>query len=68
MLTPEDASAIADVKTRLVYQWVERGLVHFSEARDGLLLICANSLPAPGARETETVPQFERVLKSATRC
>lgn len=45
MLTPEDVSALANVRTRLVYQWVERGLVHFSEARNGLLLICLKSLP-----------------------
>jgi hypothetical protein len=67
MLTPEDASAIAGVKPRLVYQWVESGLVHFSEARDGLLLICANSLPANCGHETETMPQFERTLKTETR-
>jgi hypothetical protein len=46
MLTPQDAAAVANVHTRLVYQWVESGLVHFSEAPDGLLLICVNSLPA----------------------
>jgi hypothetical protein len=68
MLTPEDASAIAGVRTRLVYQWVESALVHFSEARDGLLLICANSLPAPGGGESETMPELERTLKTATRC
>jgi hypothetical protein len=45
MLTPEHASAFANVRTRLVYQWVERGMVHFSETQDGSLLICVNSLP-----------------------
>jgi hypothetical protein len=44
MLTPEVASAVANVKTREIYQWVERGLVHFSEAADGLVLICTASL------------------------
>jgi hypothetical protein len=68
LLTPEDASAIAGVRMRLVYQWVEKGLVHFSEARDGALVICANSLPEGFGGETdERMPQLETALKTATR-
>jgi hypothetical protein len=68
MLTPEDASAIANVKTRLIYQWIESGMVHFSEARDGALVICANSLfRHPAGTNDQQLPQLETALKAATR-
>jgi hypothetical protein len=43
MVTPEQASVIADVSVRTVNRWVEEGKIHFIEAR-GLLLVCVNSL------------------------
>jgi hypothetical protein len=60
MLTAEEASVIANIKTRIVYQWVEKGLVHFSEERDGSLLICINSLlERRGVGSAQLMPQVE---------
>ena len=44
MVTPQQASAIAGVSVRTIYQWVESNRVHFVETGDGLLLLCVNSL------------------------
>ncbi len=45
MATPEYAADVYGVKTRTVYQWVEAGLIHFTETPDGTLLVCLNSPP-----------------------
>jgi hypothetical protein len=67
MLTPEDAAAVASVRIRLIYHWVETGLVHFTEARDGLLMICVNSLPINGSRESaELTPPIGTPFKMGT--
>jgi excisionase family DNA binding protein len=51
MVTPEEAACAADVSTRTIYRWVEAGKLHFTETREGFLLVCRNSLkgddPAP---------------------
>ena len=44
MVTPEQASAIAQVSVRTINQLVEAAGVHFIETPDRLLLICLNSL------------------------
>jgi len=44
MVTAEDASRIAQVTPRTIYRWAEAGQLHFTEAQDGLLLICRKSL------------------------
>jgi len=46
MVTPEQAVAITSTSLRTVNRWVERESVHFRETPDGLLLLCADSLPA----------------------
>lgn len=45
MLSTDHAALVAQVSSRTVFRWVEAGMVHSSETRDGLLLICPNSLP-----------------------
>jgi hypothetical protein len=58
MLPPEAAARLSDVTPRTIYRWVEAGLIHFTEAADGALLICLKSLPvadtAPVSRGGET--------------
>jgi hypothetical protein len=44
MVTPEEAAPIVDVKPRTIYRRVEDGMVHFTETREGSLLVCLNSL------------------------
>ena len=46
LLTPETAAAITGVGTRAIYRRVESGELHFTEIRDGLLLVCERSLIA----------------------
>lgn len=44
MATPEQAVTLTGVHSRVIYGWVERGQVHFTETADGHLLICLTSL------------------------
>jgi hypothetical protein len=44
MLTLEEAVVVAGVSSRLIYQRVEDGLLHFIETPEGLLLICLHSM------------------------
>jgi hypothetical protein len=43
LITPNEAAAVAGVSSRTIYQWLEKGLVHFNENL-GVLMICAESL------------------------
>jgi len=45
MLEPAEAARLARVSLRALFRWVEEGRVHFTEAPDGGLFICLNSLP-----------------------
>jgi len=57
MITPDEAAALWRVSTRTVYRWLETGAIHFSEASQGTLLICLNSLAttniSPDGRQPE---------------
>ena len=44
MVTPDQAALIAGASWRQVSAWVESASVHFVETRDGLLLICLESI------------------------
>lgn len=44
LMTPSAAAALLEVSTRVIYQQIEVGGVHFEEAPDGSLHICINSL------------------------
>ena len=48
MVAPEHAAAIAKVPLRIIYRWVELGLIHFKDEPDGSLTICLKSLPDGG--------------------
>ena len=42
---PDVAALVAEVSARAIFGWVEAGRVHFTETKDGALLVCLNSLP-----------------------
>ena len=44
MITPEEAAALAQVTTRIIYRRVEAGELHFAETPGGTLLICPGLL------------------------
>ena len=44
MVSPEQAAQIAGVSTRTIYASLESQSLHFSEARQGFLSICVESL------------------------
>jgi hypothetical protein len=44
MLNIDDAAIFAHVNSRTIFHWAESGLIHSSETREGLMLICPNSL------------------------
>jgi hypothetical protein len=46
MLTPEQAAALAQVPTRMIYRLVETGSIHYSEAPGGAIIVCVRSLVA----------------------
>ena len=50
MVAPEEAAAAVRVASRILYRWVEAGLVHFAEADRGELYICLDSALAVGGR------------------
>jgi len=48
MVAPEQVAAVAHVPVRIIYGWVELGLVHYKENSDGSLAVCVKSLPEVG--------------------
>jgi hypothetical protein len=44
MVTPEHAAAVANVPVRMIYRWVETGVIHYQEVPDGSLTVCVKSL------------------------
>ena len=42
-MSPEEAAAAAGVTTRVIYQWLEAGRLHFWETAEGQTMICLNS-------------------------
>ena len=44
MLRVDDAALFAQVNSLTIFRWVESGVLHSSETREGLLLICAEDL------------------------
>ena len=51
MVTPTEAAAIAGVSVRTINRWVENGVLHFAETKEGLLLICPNFPPLAPLQE-----------------
>jgi excisionase family DNA binding protein len=44
MMTAEEAAALAKISVRKLYQWVEKGSLHFVETPSGQVWICLTSL------------------------
>jgi hypothetical protein len=44
MLSVDEAALLANVNSRTIFRWAEAGVLHSSETREGLLLICFRSL------------------------
>lgn len=50
MVAPEQAAAVAQVPARMIYRWVEAGMVHYQEQSNGSITVCLKSLPASGGK------------------
>jgi hypothetical protein len=48
MIAPEQAVVLAQVPVRMIYRWVETGVVHHKELSNGSLVVCVKSMPATG--------------------
>lgn len=48
MIRPDQAAAVSGCTLRGIFNQIENGILHFHEHPDGLLLICLESLLAPG--------------------
>ena len=46
LITPQEAAAIRDVSTRLIYRWLEDRAIHFIETDKGELFICLKTFLA----------------------
>ena len=44
LLSPEHASALTGVPTRLIYCWVEAGTIHYREEPNGKIIVCIKTL------------------------
>jgi len=44
MLTLDEATLIFGLPTRLIFQWVQEGLIHSLETADSGLFVCPESL------------------------
>ena len=53
MLAPEQAAVVAQVPVRMIYRWVEAGMVHYKDGHNGSLIVCVKSLPTGGNRAGE---------------
>jgi len=51
MVTPDNASALFRLSTRVIHRLVEEGRVHFRETPTGSILICPNSLSMNASKE-----------------
>ena len=48
LVAPDEAAVITGRSTRLIYRWVEAGIIHFQETATGSLVVCLNSFPIIG--------------------
>ena len=48
MVAPEQAAAVAHVPVRMIYRWIEIGVIHYTEEPNGSLIVCVKSLIALG--------------------
>jgi hypothetical protein len=55
IITLEEAMAFADTSAREIYRWVETGMVHYTEDRDGSLRLCADSILRMAPKLTRAV-------------
>ena len=63
MLQPEEAAAIANVTTRVIYQWIEAALIHHSETETGNVVVCPKLLfQLPAIASISTVVEEEDTL------
>ena len=46
MLSVDQAAIFAGVNSRMIFRWAESGVLHATETREGILLICAADLSA----------------------
>jgi hypothetical protein len=46
MVAPEQVAAVTHVPVRMIYRWVETGLIHYKEEPNGSLIVCLKSLPS----------------------
>jgi len=44
LLSPDQASTVTNIPERLIYQWVEAGVIHYREEPDGKLTVCVKTL------------------------
>ena len=45
MVAPEQAAMLSQIPIRMIFRWVETGLVHYKEGQNGSIIVCLKSLP-----------------------
>ena len=46
MIAPEQAAAVSHVPVRMIYRWIEAGVIHYKEEPNGSLIVCVKSIVA----------------------
>ena len=64
MITPDEAAALCQVSTRIIYRWLEGGAIHFTEEANGALLICLSSLAATAENEPRLPEEADQSVAS----
>ena len=54
LVAPDEAAVVTGIGTRVIYRWVEEGVIHFRETSNGSLLVCLNSFARAAAEETSS--------------
>jgi hypothetical protein len=63
-VSAETAARHARVSVRTIYRRAEKGLLHFSETQEGLLLVCRESLATSDAVEIDGTPRLAAARKT----
>lgn len=63
-VSAEAAARQAQISVRTIYRRAEKGLLHFSETQEGLLLVCRESLATSDAVEIDRAPRLAAARKT----
>lgn len=67
MLSPEDAAVLASIPPRIIYQWVEAGVIHWLENEAGSAVVCLRSVLDANNGELPVEGQLQHLTETSDR-